>query len=99
MLQTRPRLEKFLARRLLQTKVAFFLPLYEKRWRTQGRLVCSHNPLFSGYLFLYGDSESRLAALQTNLVTLCLPVVDQRELWADLMRVHQMIVCGAPSHA
>jgi len=94
-LQTRPRLEKSLSRRLLHNRVSFFLPLYEKRWRTQGRWICSHNPIFSGYLFLYGDSESRLAALQTNLVTRCLPVIDQRELWADLRRVHQMIVCGA----
>jgi len=95
-LQTRPRLEKSLSRRLLHSRVSFFLPLYEKRWRAQGRWVCSHNPLFSGYLFLYGDSDSRLAALQTNLVMLCLPVVDQRELWSDLRRVHQMIVSGAP---
>src|SRR5207253_7792304 len=67
-LQTKPRLEKSLARRLLRQQVSFFLPLYARRWRTQGRWVCSHNPLFTGYLFLHGDSEARLAAFQTNLL-------------------------------
>jgi len=95
-LQTRPRLEKSLARRLLRKQASFFLPLHTHRWRTQGRWVCSHNPLFTGYLFLHGDSEARLLAMQTNLVALCLPVVDQEQLWTDLARVHRLITSGAP---
>jgi transcription antitermination factor NusG len=95
-LQTRPRLEKSLARRLLSKHASFFLPLHAHRWRTQGRWLCSHNPLFPGYLFLHGDSEARLLAMQTNLVALCLPVVDQEQLWDDLSRVHRLITSGAP---
>ncbi len=95
-LQTRPRLEKSLARRLLGKNTAFFLPLHAHRWRTQGRWVCSHNPLFPGYVFLHGDSEARLLAMQTNLVALCLPVVDQEQLWNDLTRVYRLISSGAP---
>ena len=70
-LQTRPRMEKCVARKLLLANVSFFLPLHTRRWRTQGRWVTSHLPLFTGYLFLRGESEARLAAMQTNVVAMC----------------------------
>jgi transcription antitermination factor NusG len=93
-LQTRPRMEKCVARKLLRANVPFFLPLYTRRWRTQGRWVCSHMPLFTGYLFLHGQSEARLAALQTNLIALCLHVEDQPQLQSDLERVYRLITSG-----
>jgi transcriptional antiterminator RfaH len=95
-LYTRPRTEKLLARKLLSRSVAFFLPLYTRTWKTQGRSVCSYLPLFPSYLFLHGDAESRLAALQTNLVTTCLHVEEQPQIQRDLTRVYQMITSGAP---
>jgi transcriptional antiterminator RfaH len=95
-LYTRPRGEKSLARRLLRHHLSFFLPLYNHRWKTQGRWLNSYLPLFPGYLFLHGDSESRLTALQTNLVAMCLPVPDQKQLWTDLLRVHDLMTTGAP---
>jgi hypothetical protein len=95
-LYTRPRAEKRLARCLFQKRLPFFLPLYQHRWRTQGRWLTSYLPLFPCYLFLHGDSEGRLKALQTNLVTMCLPVVDQKRLWGDLARVYQLMKSGAP---
>jgi transcription antitermination factor NusG len=95
-LQTRPRMEKSLARRLLRSRISFFLPLYSRRWQTQGRWLNSHVPLFTGYLFLKGSSEARLAALQTNLVAMCLHVVDQEQLFADLSRVHDLMASGVP---
>jgi transcriptional antiterminator RfaH len=94
-LHTRPRAEKTLARRFYERKLSFFLPLYLREWRNRGRRLRSHLPLFPGYVFLHGDLQHRLVALETNLVAFVLPVVDQAQLFADLQRVHQMIATGA----
>jgi hypothetical protein len=93
---TKPRMEKALARRLLDRDVAFFLPQTKRRWQHGKRWLTSHVPLFPGYLFLHGDGESRLAALQTNLVTRTLAVTDQAGLEADLARVHRLMISGEP---
>ena len=90
-LHTRPRAEKALARLCVKKNLPFFLPLYHKKWRSQGRLQSSYLPLFPGYVFLMGDGEVRLGALETNLVAQVLPVVDQRRLHEDLARVNQLI--------
>jgi transcriptional antiterminator RfaH len=95
-LHTRPRAEKSLARTFHQRSLAFFLPLYQRQWRSRGRLRRSFVPLFPGYLFLYGDSQARLTALETNLVARVLPVEDQPQLQADLMRVHRLIRSDTP---
>jgi transcriptional antiterminator RfaH len=95
-LHTRPRAEKSLARRCLRRGVSFFLPLHKRQWRSRGRLLASHVPLFPGYLFLHGDEVGRVAALETNLVARCIPVEDQAQLYADLDRVHRLIVAEAP---
>jgi transcriptional antiterminator RfaH len=94
-LHTRPRAEKTLARKLLDRTAPFFLPLYQREWRNRGRLFRSHLPLFPGYLFLYGDRDIRLSALETNLVVNVLPVEDQAQLHADLARVYHLITTGA----
>jgi hypothetical protein len=95
-LHTRPRTEKLLARKLLRRNLPFFLPLFTRQWRTQGRSLRSHLPLFSSYLFLHGDAETRLAALQTNLVSTCLHVEEQEQLQTELTSVYQMIMSGEP---
>jgi transcriptional antiterminator RfaH len=99
-MHTRPRAEKSLARRCLERGVPFFLPLYQRRWRTRGqqksRLLSSHLPLFPGYVFVGGDDQARLAALQTKLVARCLHVSDQAQLHADLTRVHQLMAAQTP---
>jgi transcriptional antiterminator RfaH len=95
-LHTRPRAEKSLTRQLHQRGVPFFLPLYQRQWRSRGRSFRSHMPLFPGYVFLHGDGQARLEALQTNLLVRVLPVADQEQLGTDLARVHQLIVTGLP---
>src|SRR5262249_27820976 len=95
-LHTRPRAEKTLARRLLEGRLSFFLPLYQRKWQNNGRAFQSWLPLFPGYVFLHGCSQTRLKALQTNLLANVLPVVDQPQLQADLVRVHALIVSGLP---
>src|SRR5262249_45107201 len=88
-LHTRPRAEKAVARKLLTSEVAFFLPLYEKRWPSRGRLLCSYLPLFAGYVFARGD-DVHDKALKTNQVARILPVPDPRRLCADLSRVYRL---------
>jgi transcription antitermination factor NusG len=93
-IHTRPRSEKALARHLLARNLSYYLPIHLREWRSRGRHLCSHLPLFPGYLFLHGDHQARLQALETNLVALVLPVIDQAKLYDDLLRVEQMIAAG-----
>ena len=94
-LHTKPRTEKCLARHLLRHAVPFFLPLYQRQWRTRGRAFRSYAPLFPGYVFLYGDNDARLETLQTKLIANCLPVPDQCQLNEDLARVFHLIASGS----
>jgi transcriptional antiterminator RfaH len=96
LLHTRPRAEKSLARHLHARQTSFFLPLYHRRWERRGRIFQSHVPLFPGYIFLRGDDDARLTALETNQVAGCLPVIDQDQLQVDLVRVHRLIAAGEP---
>jgi transcriptional antiterminator RfaH len=93
-LHTRPRAEKSLARRFLARNLSFFLPLYQHQWRNRGRLFRAHMPLFPGYIFLRGDAEARLQALETNQVVRTLTVVDDAQLREDLARVYRMMQAG-----
>jgi transcriptional antiterminator RfaH len=95
-LHTRPRQEKSLARQLHQGQIPFYLPLISQRRRMRGRVLTSHVPLFSGYLFLLADREERLAALATSRVVRALEVPDQEGLWRDLRQVHRLITSGLP---
>jgi transcriptional antiterminator RfaH len=95
-LHTRPRAEKALARKALAQELPYFLPLCKRQWRSGGRSFCSYVPLFTGYLFLRGDADTRRQALETNLVACCLEVPDQQQLQVDLFRVHQLMTSGAP---
>src|SRR5262245_56820468 len=95
-LHTRPRAEKSVARQLFRRRLPFFLPLYPREGWSRGRLLRSYLPLFTGYVFLRGDREARLEALQTNLVARVLPVQDHEQLHKDLMQVHELIRSGLP---
>jgi transcriptional antiterminator RfaH len=94
-LHTKPRTEKSLARHLHARGLGFFLPLFQRRFRSGGKARTSFLPLFPGYLFLHGDGQARLLALETNLVVNVLPVPDQPQLQKDLARVHQLIISEA----
>ncbi len=75
-LHTRPRQEKSLARELVKAQTPFFLPLTPRRNLVRGRVVESHLPLFSGYVFLQADYEQRMSALATKRVARAIPVPD-----------------------
>ena len=94
-LHTRPRAEKVLARKLLRLQREFFLPLYKKQWRSQGRVQTSYIPLFPGYLFLRGDDAARLEALQTKQVVRTLEAPDQDRLAMDLSGLFRLMETGS----
>jgi transcriptional antiterminator RfaH len=95
-LHTRPRAEKSLARKFLNRGLSFFLPLHERKLRVRGRLHSSYPPLFASYIFLHGDEDARVHALETNQVVRTLAVPDQRRLHLDLSQVYHLITTGAP---
>ena len=90
-LHTKPRAEKALARRFVSERVGFFLPLARKPRKHRGREQPAYLPLFPGYVFLFGDDESRVQALRTNQIVNCLPVKDQRQLHGDLQNVFRLV--------
>ncbi len=94
-LHARPRQEKATGRELRKQAISFFLPQVVKEDRTpQGRKIRSVIPLFPGYLFLLGDRNARLTALQGNRLVNVLEVQDQAALERDLRQIHTMLGSG-----
>ncbi len=95
-LYTKARQEKALARDLHGANVPFYLPLIAKENVMRGRRVASYIPLFTGYMFLFGDDDERLRTLQTNRISRILDVEDTETLVYDLRQIQQLIASGAP---
>jgi len=93
---TRSRMEKSLARQLLAMEVPFYLPLIPKTSRIAGRAVKSLIPLFGGYLFMYGNDEERIRALETNRVAHLWQAPQVDEMTRDLQSVQALIESGVP---
>ncbi len=69
-LYTMSRREKDLMRRLVAEKVACYCPQVAKRYRSPaGRLRTSYIPLFTNYVFLFGNEDHRRFALTTNCIS------------------------------
>lgn len=92
---TRSRQEKALARYLAGRRLAFYLPLLEKRVTWRGRVRTSFLPLFPGYVFLRGDAAARLSALQSRLIVRTLEVPDQELLGRELGELRRLQLSGA----
>ncbi|MDZ7619983.1 MAG: transcription termination/antitermination NusG family protein, partial [Patescibacteria group bacterium] len=95
-LYTKSRQEKALARDLLAATVPFYLPLIAKENVMRGRRIASYIPLFTGYMFLFGDEDERLRTLQTNRISRVLDVEDVGSLVHDLRQIQHLIASGAP---
>jgi transcription antitermination factor NusG len=96
-LHTKPRQEKAIARDLRVHGVAYYLPQVAKESHTpKGRKIQSIVPLFTGYVFLKGDSRARLTALRADRLVSVLDVVDQTALERDLRQIHLMLSSGLP---
>jgi transcriptional antiterminator NusG len=85
-----------MARKLLGAGAFFFLPVYEREWRSRGQTLRSFLPLFPGYIFLLGDYQTVLEARASKLVANSLTVPDHEQLHADLCRIHRLIASGVP---
>ncbi len=94
---TRSRQEKELMRGLRSLEIAFYCPIVPHKTRSAaGRVRTSYIPLFSNYLFMYGDGFARYRALQTNLISNTIEVMDGLELTRDLQQIQRLIELGAP---
>jgi transcriptional antiterminator RfaH len=95
-LHTKPRQEKSLARELLRWSVPFYLPLVKKTLRYGPRRRASFAPLFDGYVFMLGSENERTMTLATNRIVRILPVIDSRQLIADLRQIERLIEANVP---
>jgi transcription antitermination factor NusG len=93
---TKPRQEKAVAGDLLAREVAYYLPLVTRKSLTRGRTRVARIPLFPGYIFIRGDREDRLSALQTNRLLTIRDVPDGERLRLQLLRFAELIALGAP---
>lgn len=87
----KPRQEKALASDLLHSGRSYFLPMYDKTLRSRGRQWKSQIVLFPGYLFLCGQEEDRLTALQGGRVVRTIEVPDQQQLVSELAGLCRML--------
>ena len=96
-LYTRSRCEKELMRRLRALDVPHYGPLMEKSHRSpKGRLTKTFVPLFTNYVFIYGDATQRHQALTTNCVSRDILVNNGEQLATDLGQLWRLIATGAP---
>lgn len=92
---TKPRQEKSLTRQLISQSVPVYLPLVEKKSLVNGRRIKSQMPVFSSYLFVYGNSQERLKALETNRIVQMISAPHTEEMTEDLQRIQMLISSGA----
>jgi len=90
----KPRQEKVLAWDILHSGGAYFLPMYETVRRSRGRRWKSILPLFTGYVFLCGEEDDRLAALKTNRIVKLIDVQDQARIVEELSAIKRLIDLG-----
>ena len=96
-LYCRSRQEKTLMRRLRTLDVPFYSPLIARRTRSpSGRTRTSYVPLFSSYVFIYGDQNHRYLAQTTGCVSRYLEVPDPVQLTHDLRQIQQLALSGSP---
>lgn len=94
---TMSRREKQFQRLLLGLEVPFYCPTITRRHRSpNGRLRQVHEPLFSNYVFVYGDEEQRGAALTTGCLSQCVKVEDGKQLAEDLQQLQRLILTDEP---
>jgi transcription antitermination factor NusG len=97
-LHVKSRQEKALSRTLDGMGIAHYLPL-ARRIRYYGRRkAVVHEPLFPGYMFLWGSVEEAYLADRTGRVARLLRVSDQDRLEWELENIHRAHGSGAELH-
>jgi transcriptional antiterminator RfaH len=92
----KPRQEKKLSEQLRALEVPHYLPVTECTAFTRGRPRVTLAPLFSGYLFIWGNSLQRRTALATNRIVASHRVGDDAELSEQLWTLADLIEKGIP---
>lgn len=92
----KPRQEKRLAGELRILKIAHYLPATPSTAYARGRSYTTLQPLFSGYLFLWGQPEERLTALRTRRIVTTRVVGDEDGLAIRLRELADLIQQGVP---
>ncbi len=92
---TRAQQDRKLARHLLAKQIPFYAPLIPRRRRMpSGGIRTSFIPLFSNYVFLFGDGSHRYDAMASNCVSRWFQVPDGLRLKNDLLQVRRLIETG-----
>ncbi len=91
---TKPRQEKALAWEVFRAGGQYFLPMRQATKRSRRRSWKTVLPLFTGYIFLCGSEEDRLAALGTNRIANLIEVVDQSQLVEECSAIQRLLASG-----
>lgn len=99
-LHVRSRTEKVVSRKagaFRDAELLQYLPLRERVQIYQRRRVCTHLPLFPGYIFLRAEEEAASRfALRTREVVSCLQVHDQECFSESMFSLKRMLSSGLP---
>ena len=93
---TNARQEKSLARDLYGYQIPYYLPQVEKASLVRGRKRTSFIPLFTSYLFMFGNEADRYTSLTTNRIAQVLPVANPLDLTRELLQISRLIEFKAP---
>jgi transcriptional antiterminator RfaH len=93
---THARQEKALARQLHAMGVPFYLPLVSKVSMMGGRRVKSLLPLFSSYVFMFGNDAERIQTCDTKRVAHLFSPSNSQYITRDLRNVRALIDSGVP---
>lgn len=97
LLYTRSRQEKQLMRHLRKLDVPHYAPQIANRRRSPaGRIRITYQPLFSNYVFLCGDEESRYQAICTGCVQTANKIDEVEPFVADLLQIYNLIAMDVP---
>ncbi|MDX9753165.1 MAG: transcription termination/antitermination NusG family protein [bacterium] len=92
---TKPNQERKLAADLKLADVTHFLPLIEKKGRSnRPSRAYTIRPLFPGYLFFAGEREERKKVLETGRTANILGIDDHQKLAAELEQVYRALLSG-----
>lgn len=84
-------------RKLRDLQIAYYGPQVSKRVKSPaGRVRTSSIPLFSNYVFVAGDDQTRYETVCTGAVTKIDPIEDVEGLIADLRQIHELISMDVP---
>ncbi|HEX7380433.1 MAG TPA: antitermination protein NusG [Pirellulales bacterium] len=87
---------KSLARDLLQAQIPYYLPQVPKTSSIRGRKYVSYVPVFTSYVFVFGNNFERHFSLTTNRIAGYLSVPNGDELTRQLFDLSRLIGAGVP---